>query len=107
LVEASATFNAKQTRLFLIGRDGAKDAEKMSQALNADPSIVLLDDEGAVYDKFALERVFFSLQQQSAAFVIDKRMTLSFAYVVTNQLQWLGKGAANALFQALDKLPAG
>lgn len=78
----------------------------MSAAIKADPAIVLLDDTGAVYDTFALERVFFSLQQQSAAFVIDKRGTLSFAYVVTNQFQWLGKGASNALFDALDKLPA-
>lgn len=76
----------------------------MSQAILADPSIVLLDNEGTVYDKFALERVFFSLQQQSAAFVIDKRGKLSFAFVVINQMRWLGSGAATALFQALDNL---
>jgi hypothetical protein len=64
----------------------------------------LFDETGAVYDTYLLDKQFFSLIQQSAAFIIDPGSNIRFALKVTNMFKWLGSSVLTDLLTSLDTL---
>lgn len=76
----------------------------MASALRIDRALVLYDADGAVYERYMLDRVFLSLIQRSALFVIDRAGIIQHAYVVANPLKWLDSAAFNELMHTLDAM---
>jgi hypothetical protein len=88
----------------IIGHGKRSQAEQLVAALKADPARILYDEQGAVYKAYSLERVFFSLLQQSAALVIDKQGVVRIAIVANNPQAWLNPKQIHKVNAVLDGL---
>jgi len=104
LAAASPEFEARNTRLLIIGPGSKNDAERMAKATKAKPSEALFDEAGSAYDAYMLDKVFFSLLQRSAAFIVDKEGVIRYGVVVTNALNWLRSASFQDLLKALETL---
>jgi peroxiredoxin len=104
LAAAAPDFAARNTQVLIIGPGSRQDAERLVKAIKANPGQVLYDETGEVYDRYMLDKVFLSLLQRSAAFIIDPQGVLRYAYVVTNALRWLNSKSFTDLLTTLDSL---
>ncbi len=68
---------------------------------------VLYDEKRTVYEVYSLERVFLSLIQQSAVFVIDGQGTVRVALVASNPQSWLNPQRIKQVNGLLDELNPG
>lgn len=89
MVAASPEFQKHNIVTLVIGPGTRGQAEHLVQALNADPAHVLFDETGKTYKTYWLERVFFSMIQQSAALVVDMQGVVRVAIVANNPRSWL------------------
>jgi len=101
---AAPEFEAHNTVSLIVGPGQRKQAERLVEALHADPARVFYDEERKAYAAFSLERVFLSLLQQSAALIIDKRGIVRLAVVAANPMDWLNPRRIKQLTAALDEL---
>lgn len=90
--------------MLIIGPGPRAQAEKLVQAVGANPAQVLYDEAGTAYDTYTLHRVFLSLIQQSAAFMVDKQGVVRYGMVTNNPMQWLNPKARKNLLATLDRL---
>jgi hypothetical protein len=104
LAVASPQLAAYNARLFILGRGFQASARRMANTLGIAPDLVLYDERGEVYDRYMLDRVFLSLIQRSALFVIDREGIIQHAYVVANPQNWLGGAAFDDLMRTLDAI---
>ncbi|MCC7209619.1 MAG: redoxin domain-containing protein [Anaerolineae bacterium] len=101
---ATPEFAKRGAKLFIIGPGSAASARRMAETLKIAPEQVLYDETGDVYDRFMLDRVFLSLIQRSALFVLDRAGVVQHAYVVNFPQKWLGGEAFRELMHTLDGL---
>ncbi len=104
LAAATPELAARSTKVLIIGPGSHPTAERMAKAIKADPGQVLFDESGEVYDRYMLDKVFLSLIQRSAAFIIDSQGVIRYAYVVTNVMTWLNSKSFTNLLATLDAL---
>ncbi|MDX1994801.1 MAG: redoxin domain-containing protein [bacterium] len=105
LVNAAAEIEQAGGRVVVLAPGSQREAEKFDQAVNPNGAIsILYDSEGVAYDRFALDRAFFSLVQRSAAFVLDADGTVRYAHSSLNPNYWMGKDALNPVLQDLKAL---
>ncbi len=104
LAAATPEFAAHNTKALMIGPGTRHGAERTARAIKADPGQVLYDESGEVYDRYMLDKVFLSLIQRSAAFIIDPQGVLRYAVVVTNPQRWMNSQAFADLLATLDSL---
>ena len=74
------------------------------KTLNADPTRVLYDETGTAYKSYWLERVFFSMIQQSAALVVDTQGIVRFALVANNPRSWTDPQRMQPISEIMDEL---
>ncbi len=84
----------------MLGIGSVADAARYARLIKS-PYPILADPEGEIYAKYILDRVFLSMLQKSAAFVIDRAGIVRYAHQVANPLNWLG---ATALTEVLERL---
>ncbi len=104
LAAATPELAARSTKVLIIGPGSRGNAERVAKSVKADPGQVLYDQTGEVYDKYMLDKVFLSLIQRSAAFIIDSQGVIRYAYVVTNVMNWLNSKSFTNLLATLDTL---
>ncbi len=91
MAAASEDFQARNTRLLIVGPGTRQHAQRFVDAIHAGTTPVLYDQAGKVYDVYMLDSVFFSLIQKSAVFVIDLEGVIRYAYVTSNVMNWRGE----------------
>lgn len=101
---ATPEFAARGARLLIVGPGSQPSARRMAESLKIGPEQVLYDESGEVYDRYMLDKAFFSLIQRSALFVLDRASMVQYAYVVANPQKWLGGEAFQELMHTLDTL---
>jgi peroxiredoxin len=104
LAGASKDFTEHNTQLLIIGPGEQAAAYATAHSVGADPASVLFDETGAVYDTYLLDKQFFSLIQQTAAFIIAPGGSIRFALKVTNMFRWLDTSVFKDLLTNLDTL---
>lgn len=88
MVAASAELSARNFIVRIIGPGSAHEATRLAAAIKAEPAQILYDESGAVYDTYMLDKVLFSLLQETGAFVIDTQGTVRYALSVANPGRW-------------------
>jgi len=97
--EAIATHHATT---IVVGPGTRQDAQRLQRAIQADGTITILHDgTGTAYDAYILNKVFFSMLQKSAMFVIDKSGIVRYAHATANAMRWLSASAMDQLFESL------
>lgn len=103
LAETHPAFEEQNAVGIVIGPGTRQEAERLHRGVTSKGGqlIVLYDGSGEVYDSYILNKVFFSLLQKSAAFVLDKEGTVRYAHATANAMRWL---APQSIEQILDSL---
>lgn len=90
LASAAPQFESHNTQVMIVGPGTRADAEKLSREIDsAHRAIIMHDGTNDVYDRYALDRILFSLIQKSALFVIDREGVIRFAHTTANANHWL------------------
>jgi peroxiredoxin len=95
-------FNAK---IIVIGPGSKSEAERLQK--QHDPNnklIILYDGTGDVYTKYTLNKVFFSLIQKSAIFVVDRSSTIRYAQATGNANRWIVGNTLDVIREQLSTL---
>jgi|SRR5579859_4751852 len=103
LVAHYPEIQASNTQVLVVGPGEAATAQWLARQQKA-PFPVLYDSDGKVYDEYALHRIFLSMIQQSAAFIIDRQGIIRYAHKTNNALDWLRPNAFDSLLAALKTL---
>ena len=83
LARAHDDIRARGAEVLVIGAGTVGDAQRYAERLGL-PYPVLADVDRSVYERYLLDRVFLSLIQRSAAFLVDRDGTIRYAHVSTN-----------------------
>ena len=100
LARAYEDIRARGAEVLVIGAGTVGDARRYAERLGV-PYPVLADGDRSVYERYMLERVFLSLIQRSAIFLVDRDGTIRYAHVSTNPSRTL---RAADLMSALERL---
>lgn len=102
LAAAYEEIQALGAEVLVLGAGTVGDARCYAERLEL-PYPVLADVDRSVYERYLLQRVFFSLIQRSAVFLIDREGTIRYAHVSTNRAQTLQLSDLIAALEGLER----
>ncbi|CAG0987631.1 MAG: redoxin domain-containing protein [Anaerolinea sp.] len=93
----------RDTQVVILGPGSRQEADRLAKAVDKDNRLTILSDgTGEVYDRFSLNKTFFSLIQKSGVFLINRAGIIHYAAATSIPNRWLNAEVIEGLYQELE-----